>query len=154
MRTIVCRKDLPLSKPLLNPYLGTWTYRSLTNDPDIATDFDKLEIRRAILVIDQDESGALAGTIGGPGEELTLYGGFGAGAGEPCRFRASGTVEGIARVLDFLAFRAPVWPNSTPAQQRPALIGSVTRVISHATATPGVIAPAGMVGSFYAVQQG
>ena len=143
-----------MSKPLLNPYLGTWTYRSLTNDPDIATDFDKLEIRRAILVIDQDESGALAGTIGGPGEELTLYGGFGAGAGEPCRFRASGTVEGIAMVLDFLAFRAPVWPNSTPAQQRPALIGSVTRVISHATATPGVIAPAGMVGSFYAVQQG
>jgi hypothetical protein len=143
-----------VSKPLLNPYLGTWTYRSLQNDPDITIDLDKLEIRRAILVIDQDETGALTGTIGGPGAELTLYGGFGFGAGEPCRFRASGTVEGVAMVLDFFALRAPVWPNSTPAQQRPTLIGSVTRVISHTTATPGVIAPAGMVGSFYAVKQG
>jgi len=147
-----------MSKPLLNPYLGTWTYRSFQNDPDIATDFDKLEIRRAVLVIDQDECGALVGTIGAPGNvagaELTLHGGFGFGAGEPCRFRASGTAEGIPMVLDFYAVCAPIWPNSTPAQQRPALIGSVTRVISHATATPGVVAPAGFVGSFYAVKQG
>ena len=32
-------------------FLGTWTYRSLLNDPDLGTDFDALEFGRATLSI-------------------------------------------------------------------------------------------------------
>ncbi len=137
-----------------NPYIGTWSYRSLLNDPDLSTDFAQLEARRAILVITQDASGALTGTIGEPGLELTLYGGFGLGSGESARFRASGTIEGVTMVEDFQAWLVPVWPNSSPSLQRPALVGSVSRVVAHPGATPGSVAPAGAVGSFYAVRQG
>jgi hypothetical protein len=135
-----------------NPFVGTWSYRSLLNDPDLTTDFAKLEDRSAILVIEQDAAGSLTGTIGQPGAQLTLYGGF--GSGEGARFRASGTFNGQTWIEDFQAWLVPIWPNSNPSLQRPALVGSVTRVVSHPGNSPGSVAPAGAVGSFYAVRQG
>ena len=35
-----------------NPFVGSWTYRSLLNDADVSTDFDKLEFGRGTLVIE------------------------------------------------------------------------------------------------------
>jgi hypothetical protein len=32
-----------------NPFVGKWTYRSLVNDPNINTNFDKLEFGRGTL---------------------------------------------------------------------------------------------------------
>ena len=140
------------TKAIPNPYLGHWIYRSLYNNPDVTTDFDKLEIRRGILIIDQDERGALVGTLGQPGEEMKLYGSFGFGAGESCRFRASGVIAGQDWCLDFFAVAVPIWPSSTPAEQVPTLVGSVTRVNAHPSAAPGAVDPAGAVGTIYAVR--
>jgi hypothetical protein len=70
------------------------------------------------------------------------------------RFRGSGLVGGENWIYDYLALVVPIWPNSSPNLQRPALIGSVTRVIPHSGGSPGSVAPAGVVASFYAVRQG
>jgi hypothetical protein len=139
---------------LLNPFVGSWSYRSLYNDPDLSVDFDKLELGRGTLAIAQDARGVLTGTIGGPGWQLTLHGGFGFGTSEPARFRGSGVIGGEEWIYDYLAMVVPVWPNSTNSLQVPALVGSVTRVIAHSGSTPGSISPAGVVGSFYAALQG
>lgn len=48
-----------------NPFVGTWTYRSLLNDPDVTTDFDQLEFGRGTLAITEISADALAGTIDG-----------------------------------------------------------------------------------------
>jgi hypothetical protein len=143
-----------VSLPVLNPFLGTWTYRSLKNDPDLGAEFNALRFGKGTLSIAQDPDGALTGTIGGPDWQLTLYGGFGFGSGEAARFRGTGLVGGESWIYDYWAVYVPVWPNSTPALQRPALVGSVTRVIPHTGAAPGIVAPAGVVASIYAVRQG
>ena len=137
-----------------NPFVGSWTYRSLLNDPDVATDFDALEFGRATLVIDQDAAGSLTGTIGGPGWSLALYGGFGFGSSQGAVFRGTGLVSGETWIYDYQAWLVPIWQNSSPSLQRPALVGSVTRIIPHSGGTPGSVAPAGVVASIYAVKQG
>ena len=77
-----------------NPFVGSWTYRSLLNDPDIATDFDKLEFGRGTLVIQEASSTALSGTIGGPGWSLALHGAFGYASPMQVRFQGRGLVNG------------------------------------------------------------
>jgi len=53
----------------LNPFVGRWTYRSLLNDQDVTTDFDKLEFGRAWLVpvwpasTDNLETAAMVGSV-------------------------------------------------------------------------------------------
>src|SRR5262245_5558813 len=63
-----------------NPFTGTWTYRSLLNDPDVSLDFDKLEFGRGTIEIQETDPNVLTGTIGGPGWSLALHGGFGFGS--------------------------------------------------------------------------
>ena len=72
-RTHPPNKNKPQIKTMKdNPFVGTWTYRSLLNEPDIATDFDKLEFGRGTIVISASSSTTLGGTIGGPGWSLTF----------------------------------------------------------------------------------
>ena len=77
-----------------NPLVGTWTYRSLLNDPDIDQGFDKLEFGRGTLVIDEAAPAILSGTIGGPGWSLALHGSFGFGSPMQARFQGKGLVNG------------------------------------------------------------
>ena len=49
-----------------NPFIGSWTYRSLLNDADVNTDFNALEFGRGTIVINEAPMQLLAGTIGGP----------------------------------------------------------------------------------------
>ena len=143
-----------MSTHVLNPFIGRWTYRSLLNDPDVNTTFADLEFGVGTMVIDQDAAGALTGTIGGPGWQLALYGSFGFGSGEMARFRGTGLVGGESWIYDYWAVYVPIWQNSTPTLQRPALVGSVVRAIAHSGSTPGSVSPAGVVASIYAVEQG
>ena len=62
------------------------------------------------------------------------------------RFQGKGTVDDEEWIYDYIGWLVPTWPNSTASQQRPAIVGSVTRTIQHGTA------PAGVVASFYAVR--
>jgi len=133
-----------------NPFVGTWTYRSLLNDPRIDEGFDKLEFGRGTITIEEAAPGTLAGTIGGPGWSLSLHGSFGFGSPMQVRFQGTGLVGGEQWVYDYLAWLVPVWPNSTAALQRAAIVGSVVRTVPHSSGSGG-ISPAGVVASFYAV---
>ncbi|HYG81901.1 MAG TPA: hypothetical protein VD861_15995 [Pyrinomonadaceae bacterium] len=136
-----------------NPFVGTWTYRSLLNDPDINQDFGKLEFGRGNLVIEEAAPELLAGTIGGPGWSLTLHGSRGYGSPMQVRFQGKGLVGGEEWIYDYIGWLVPVWPNSDATLQRPAIVGSVTRTIPHSSGSDGGTAPAGVVASFYAVRQ-
>ncbi len=136
-----------------NPFAGTWTYRSLLNDPDLSQDFGKLEFGRGNLVIeDGPREDLLSGTIGGPGWSLALHGSRAYGSPMQVRFQGKGVVGGEEWIYDYIGWLVPVWPNSDETLQRPAIVGSVVRTIPHASGAGGV-SPAGVVASFYAVQQ-
>src|ERR1051325_10399503 len=132
-----------------NPFVGSWTYRSLLNDPDINTQFNDLEFGRGILVIEDGPMQTLGGTIGGPGWSLNLHGSRAYGSPMEVRFQGKGLVSGEEWIYDYIGWLVPVWPNSTASLQRLAIVGSVVRTIPHS----GGKAPAGVVASFYAVAQ-
>jgi hypothetical protein len=135
-----------------NPFVGKWTYRSLLHDPDINQKFDKLELGRAILVIEEAPAPLLKGTIGGSGWSLNLHGSRGYGSPMQVRFQGKGLVSGEEWIYDYLGWLTPVWPNSDETLQRAAIVGSVTRTVPHSSAGGGT-SPAGIVASFYAVRQ-
>lgn len=137
-----------------NPFVGTWTYRSLLNDPDINQDFDKLEFGRGTIEIAEDgASNVLKGTIGGPGWSLSLHGSIGFGSPMQVRFQGKGLVGGELWVYDYIGWLVPVWPNSDSTLQRAAIVGSVVRTVPH-SGGGGSVHPAGVVASFYAVNEG
>jgi hypothetical protein len=57
-----------------NPFVGSWSYRSFVNDPDLATEFNKLAFGRGTIVIEEAPMQILKGTIGGTGWSLALKG--------------------------------------------------------------------------------
>ncbi len=132
-----------------NPFVGSWTYRSFVNNPDLDKSFNDLEFGRGTIVIEAGgrEQG-LKGTIGGPGWSLTLKGARSYGNPMHTRFQGVGVVNGANWVYDYEAYLVPDWPNGV--DQVPALVGSVIRTIAH----PGKTGtnPAGVVASFYAVR--
>ena len=144
-------KKKPESFAVENVYVGRWAYRSLLNDPDLATDFDKLEFGRGTIEIVSGPAQTLKGTIGGPGWELELYGSREYGSPMQARFEGRGLVGGEEWVYDYICWLVPNWPVSDPQLQRPALVGSVVRTIPHSSSSGGV-SPAGVTASFYAVR--
>jgi hypothetical protein len=135
-----------------NIWAGSWTYRSLLNDPDGSVDFDKLEFGEGTIVINDDPAEELlTGTIGGSGWSLDLHGSRSYGSPAQVRFQGKGLVGGEEWIYDYIGWLVPVWPNSTAQLQRTAFVGSVVRTIPH-SASGGGTAPAGVVASFYAVK--
>ena len=146
-----------------NPFVGTWTYRSFNNDPNLADDsnVNNLLFGDGTLVITASSSAQLGGTIGGnlaPNAtwSLNLRGSFGYGSPGQVRFQGVGIVNGEEWVYDYIGWLVPVWPNSTDLLQRAAIVGSVVRTVPHhGTNADGTmnstVHPAGVVASFYAV---
>jgi hypothetical protein len=134
-----------------NPFTGQWTYRSVLNNPDLSTPFDQLEFGRGTLVIDEGSSELLSGTIGGPGWSLSLRGSRSYGSPAQLRFQGKGLVGGEEWIYDYIGWLVPIWPASTHALDRSAIVGSVIRTIPH-SAGKGQVAAAGVVASFYAVR--
>jgi hypothetical protein len=132
-----------------NPFVGSWAYRSLLNDPDLSKAFNDLEFGRGTIVIEDAPMAALKGTIGGPGWSLALKGSRSYGNPMRVRFQGVGVVGGAEWIYDYDAYLVPDWPSGVA--QVAALVGSVIRTIPHPGGGPGVINPAGVVCSFYAV---
>ncbi|MEO8887629.1 MAG: hypothetical protein ABI367_16305 [Mucilaginibacter sp.] len=132
------------------PGSGTYTYRSLLNNPDLAATFDSLEFGRGNLEIKISESNAISGRIYDTGWELVLKGSIQYGCPATLWFQGSGIVSGAPWVYDYLAYLVPQIPNGI--DQIPVITGSVTRAIAHPNGSGGT-APAGVVCSFYAVIQ-
>lgn len=136
-----------------NPFVGSWTYRSLLNDPDINKQFNDLEFGRGTIVIKEGPDQVLQGTIGGEGWSLALYGSRAYGTPMQVRFQGKGVVGGEEWIYDYIGWLVPVWPNSNDRLQRPAMVGSIVRTIPH-SGGDGTVHPAGVVASWYAVQEG
>ena len=143
-----------------NPLVGTWTYRSFNNDPDLGTDVSTLLFGDGTIEITAPSSDTLGGTIGGslgPGAGnwlLNLHGSIGYGSPGQVRFQGVGVVNGEEWVYDYIGWLVPVWPNSNNLLQRAAIVGSVVRTVPHSGSAPGPVHPAGVVASFYAVRVG
>lgn len=129
---------------------GTWTYRSLLNNPDISASFDSLEFARANLYIEVNDEGVLTGKIYDTGWELQLNGSVQYGSPATLWFQGTGTIGGAPWAYDYLCYVVPHIPNGK--EQVPALVGSITRAIPHPNGSGGTN-PAGVVASFYAVKQ-
>lgn len=133
-----------------NPFVGKWTYRSLLNNPDLKAEFKDLEFGRGTLEIREDDLQLLTGVIGGDDWSLTLKGMREYGTPMRARFQGVGNIKGEQWIYDYEGYLVSCWPNGV--QQRPAIVGSVIRTIPHTGGSPGSVAPAGVVASFYAVK--
>src|SRR5258706_6169117 len=100
-----------------NPFVGTWTYRSFLNDPDIAADVNvnNLLFGDGTIEITAPSSDTLGGTIGGslgPGAGnwlLNLHGSIGYGSPRQGRFQGVGVVNGEEGVYDHIGLVLPGW---------------------------------------------
>ena len=134
-----------------NPFVGSWTYRSLLNDPDGSTDFDKLEFGEGTIVINDAPPELLTGTIGGEGWSLNLHGSRAYGSPSQVRFQGKGLVGGEEWIYDYIGWLVPTWPNSNSTLERKSIVGSIVRTVPHSGSDPGPVHPAGVVASWYAV---
>jgi hypothetical protein len=136
-----------------NPFVGSWSYRSLLNDPDLSAGFDSLKFGMGTLKIEADSFDTLGGTIGGPGWSLDLHGSFAYGSPMQVRFQGRGMIGVEEWVYDYIGWLVPVWPNSNAQLQRPAIAGSIVRTVPHSgDGGKGPVHPAGVVASWYAVR--
>jgi len=147
-----------------NPFVGSWSYRSFLNDPDLSKDSNvtQLLFGDGTLEITAPASEKLGGTIGGSLSPtgnwlLNLRGSIGYGSPSQVRFQGVGVVNGEEWIYDYIGWLVPVWPNSTDLLERAAIVGSVVRTVPHhGTNDDGTmnstIHPAGVVASFYAVR--
>ena len=138
-----------------NPFVGSWSYRSLLNDPDLATSFNDLQFGLGTIVIEEAPMQLLKGTIGGSGWSLALKGAREYGNPMHVRFQGKGIVGGEEWIYDYDGYLVPAWPNGV--QQVPAMVGSIVRTVPHSGSTPKgggppPINPAGVVASWYAVK--
>jgi hypothetical protein len=130
-------------------FVGTWTYRSFLINPDISVDFNDLEFGRGQLIIESFTPGAFSGRLTfGPTYQFKLTGASSYGNPYSLRFQGVGdTSDSQNQVYDYEGYLVPIWPNGI--NQRPAIVGSVIRTVSH----NGGQAHAGIVCSWIAMKQ-
>jgi hypothetical protein len=138
-----------------NPFVGSWSYRSFNNDPDLSIAFNDLQFGLGTIVIEEAPMQLLQGTIGGSGWSLTLKGAREYGNPMHVRFQGNGVVNGEQWIYDYDGYLVPAWPNGV--QQVPAMVGSIVRTVPHSGSPPkdggpAPVHPAGVVASWYAVR--
>lgn len=112
-----------------NLLVGTWSYRSFVNNPDLSADFGDLRFGAGTLVIEDSGEGSVGGSLGGEGWSLALSGAFGGGSPQGVRFQGTGEIGGERWVYDYHGFLAPTW--SEGVDQRPAIVGTIIRTVPH-----------------------
>jgi hypothetical protein len=136
--------------PPPNPALGTWTYRSFANNPDIEKDFNDLEFGRGELTIDKLAPGIFEGRLSFGDTYQFRLNGTADLASFPCTVRFEGvgdTRDSKRQIYDYMGFFVPTWSNGV--EQRAALVGTTVRTVAH----NGGRARAGVVGSFIALKR-
>jgi hypothetical protein len=138
-----------------NPFVGSWSYRSFNNEPDLSIAFNDLQFGLGTIVIAEAPMQLLQGTIGGDGWSLTLKGAREYGNPMHVRFQGTGIISGEQWIYDYDGYLVPAWPNGV--QQVPAMVGSIVRTVPHSGSPPkgggpAPVHPAGVVASWYAVR--
>src|SRR5690348_6979402 len=72
---------------MTSPFVGSWSYRSFQNNPDLAVPFDALRFGAGTLALTEPTFGQVAGTLGGPGWSLALAGHYTYGNPNHARFQ-------------------------------------------------------------------
>ena len=83
-----------MSEPGNNILIGTWTYRSFVNNPDLSVPFNNLEFGRGNIRIDAAPMNEFKGLIYGEGWQLELNGSTNYGYPFVVRFQGKGIVGG------------------------------------------------------------
>jgi hypothetical protein len=133
-----------------NPALGSWTYRSFVNNPDILKDFNDLEFGRGELTIDELAPGHFEGRLSFADSYQFRLRGLVDFSSYPYAVRFQGigdTEDSRGQVYDYVGFFVPMWSNGV--DQRPAIVGSAVRTVAH----NGNQARAGVVGTFIALKR-
>lgn len=140
----------PPSCPPSSVAIGTWTYRSFVNNPDVAKDFNDLEFGRGELSIDELAPGLFEGRLSfGDSYQFRLRGSTDFSS-QPYTIRFEGigdTTDSKGQIYDYLGFFVPMWSNGV--NQRAALVGTTVRTVAH----NGGQARAGSAGTFIALKQ-
>jgi hypothetical protein len=138
--------------PNVGSLVGSWTYRSVLNNPDLTAAFNDLEFGRANLTITDSPLGVFKGRIFDDDPAFTwaleLNGSINYGNPYDLRFQGRGIVKGEEWVYDYEGYVIRPWPNGV--DQRPAFVGTVVRTVVHSQGK----SKAGVVASFIAVRQG
>jgi hypothetical protein len=138
-----------------NPFVGTWSYRSLQNNPDLSVDFHDLRFGAGTIVIEEAPMDQLKGTLGGTGWSLALTGSRQYGNPMRVRFQGKGYINNEQWIYDYEGYLVPAWPNGV--DQHTAMVGSIVRTVPHSGSPPAgggppPVSPAGVVASWYAVK--
>ena len=131
---------------MMSPFVGTWSYRSFHNDPDLSVPFNDLKFGAGTLELAQPSFDTLTGSLGGSGWNLDLQGWVSYGTPPTIRFQGKGKIGGEEWVYDYMGFLSPHWPNGDG--QWPAIVGTIVRTVPHSNGQ----AKAGYVASWIAVQ--
>jgi len=133
-----------------HPVLGSWTYRSFINEPDVSKDFNALEFGRGELIIEQLAPGVFSGRLSfGDTYQFRLTG-WADFSTPTCTVRFEGVgdmKDSFGQVYDYVGFFTPMWSNGIG--QRPTIVGSVVRTVPHSEGR----ARAGDVTSWIAVKR-
>jgi len=138
------------AEAMSNILLGTWTYRSFLNDPDLSTKFNDLEFGRGNISVEAAPMNEFKGRIYDVGWQLYLKGSITYGNPFTVRFQGKGVVGGEEWIYDYVGYVIRPWPNGV--DQRMAMVGSIVRTIPHSSGSGGT-SPAGVVCSWIAVKQ-
>ena len=114
---------------MTSPFVGSWSYRSFQNNPDLALSFDALRFGAGTLALTEPTFGQVSGTLGGPGWSLALAGHYTYGNPNHARFQGGGDIDGERSVYDYVGYLVPAWPNGV--NQTAAIVGSVIRTLPH-----------------------
>lgn len=127
-------------------FAGSWSYRSLINDPDLSTAFNDLQFGAGALELREPQPGRIGGTLGGTGWSLSLEGTATEGTPASLRWQGRGVIGGEEWVYDYLGYLVPDWPDGV--NQVATIVGTVIRTVPHSNGQ----APAGFTATFYAVR--
>jgi len=133
----------------LNPFVGTWVYRSLYDIVSEPQQLDDLLLWQATLMLGDSGPGLVEGRLSSGEYALNVRGAVGlGGTTKTIQMRATG-IDGSATdgwIYDYSGSLTYHWPEGDG--QRPAIVGTVTRIVPHAPKRP-----AGASYSFVAVNQ-
>lgn len=138
-----------------NPFVGTWTFRTIINNPDLSASNSELARAKVPMTIEEPEPGHLSGEFGQQ-LNLTLKGTYDLGD-SPTRpatilFRTFSTINGEPWEFRYVGYLIPDWPEGI--DQQTAMVGNFVRLFQNTSPfNPDTVFPAGSISSFVAVKQ-
>ncbi|MBY3211774.1 hypothetical protein HFO20_28480 [Rhizobium laguerreae] len=125
---------------------GTWSYRSLVNNPDLSASFDSLRFGAGTLSLSEPAPGKIGGSLGGTGWSLSLERAATDVTPATLKWQGRGIIDDEEWVYDYLGYSVPRWLNGVA--QIDTIVGKVIRTVAHSNGQ----SPAGYTATFYAVR--